>query len=195
MNANTLLILRAACAIIVGALLLASPEAYTILMVQVIGGIFLLSGLVPVVGFWFPSSAGSMRPVFPVVGTGSILLGILLMVFPDVFVRALMYVLAVLFILGGVQQLVAQIGARSMVPMRWWTVLLSVAVVALGIFILVKPLQSASVPFFLLGIGSICYGLTELLRAFRRIAYEHKASRKGEYVDYEEVTDEDTMRR
>lgn len=195
MNANTLLILRAACAIIVGALLIASPEAYTILMVQVIGGIFLLSGLVPVVGFWFPSSAGSMRPVFPVVGTGSILLGILLMVFPDVFVRALMYVLAVLFILGGVQQLVAQISARSLVPMRWWTILLSVAVVALGISILVKPMQSASVPFFLLGIGSICYGLTELLRALRRAAYEHKAGRKGEYVDYEEVTDEDTMRR
>ena len=187
--------LKAACFILVGVLLIASPQAYTILMVQVIGGIFLVSGLVPVVGFWFPSKAGVMRPVFPVVGTGSVLLGLLLLLFPSAFVRALMYVLATVFILGGVQQFISQIGTRGMVPVRWWTLLVSVGIIMLGIYILAHPMRTASVPFFLLGLGCIVYGATEVLRGIRRISYERKAGHEGEYVDYEEVVDDDTMRR
>ena len=72
MSRNVILIVKAICAIAVGVLLLASPELYTTLMVQIIGGIFLVAGIAPVVGYWFPSSAGAMRPVFPVVGGGRI---------------------------------------------------------------------------------------------------------------------------
>ncbi len=196
MSKNTLLMLRAGCAILVGILLMTSPEAYTLLMVQIIGGIFLVAGLVPVIGFWFPASAGSMRPVFPVVGTGSVLLGVLLLLFPSSFVRAFMYVLATLFLVGGVQQLLSQISARSMMPVRWWSVILSVVVILLGISIFANPIQSASVPFFLLGIGCVVYGASELIRGIRCISYEHKTSHKDEYVDYEEVKDDDdTMRK
>ncbi|MGN0233962.1 MAG: HdeD family acid-resistance protein [Bacteroidaceae bacterium] len=195
MNRNVLLIVRAVCAIAVGVLLMASPELYTTLMVQIIGGIFLVSGIVPLAGFWFPSSAGRMRPVFPVVGVGSILLGMLLLLIPDVFVRALMYVLAIFFLVGGLQQLMSQMSARKYVPMRWWTVLMSLMLVALGVFVLANPMKTASVPFLLLGIGCVYYGVTELARAILRIVYERRNDHHDEYVDYEEVTDDDTMRR
>lgn len=195
MNRNAWLIFKAVCAVVVGVLLIANPESYTTLMVRIIGGVFLLSGLMPLVGFWFPSKAGAMRPVFPVVGTGSMLLGLLLMLFPDTFVRWFMYVLAFLFLLGGCHQLLSQINARRMVPVRWWSVVLSLVLVALGIIILVNPMESASVPFFLMGLGCVCYGVTDLLRVARRMMYERRVSHGDEYVDYEEVTDDDTMRR
>ena len=195
MSRNVILIVKAICAIAVGVLLLASPELYTTLMVQIIGGIFLVAGIAPVVGYWFPSSAGAMRPVFPVVGVGSILLGILLILIPDMFLRALMYLMAVIFLAGGFHQLLSQISNRRYVPVRWWGVLMSLILIALGVLVLVNPLKTASIPFFLLGLGSIIYGVTELTRAILRMVYEHKDRRQGEYVDYEEVTDDDTMRK
>ena len=152
-------------------------------------------GIAPVVGYWFPSSAGAMRPVFPVVGVGSILLGILLILIPDMFLRALMYLMAVIFLAGGFHQLSSQISNRRYVPVRWWGVLMSLILIALGVLVLVNPLKTASIPFFLLGLGSIIYGVTELTRAILRMVYEHKDRRQGEYVDYEEVTDDDTMRK
>ena len=184
MNRNAWLIFKAVCAVVVGVLLIANPESYTTLMVRIIGGVFLLSGLMPLVGFWFP-----------VVGTGSMLLGLLLMLFPDTFVRWFMYVLAFLFLLGGCHQLLSQINARRMVPVRWWSVVLSLVLIALGVIILVNPMESASVPFFLMGLGCVCYGVTDLLRVARRMMYERQVSHRDEYVDYEEVTDDDTMRR
>lgn len=190
-----LLIVKAMCAMVTGALLIASPEAYTSLMVQIVGGLFLLSGLVPVVSYWFPSAAGPIRPFFPVVGTGSVLLGALLIFMPSAFIRAFMFVLGFLFLLGGVQQLLSQWGARGLVPVRWWSVALSLCVIMLGVTVLLRPMQSASVPFFLLGVGCVVYGATELVRGVRRAVYERKASHADEYVDYEEVIDDDTMRK
>lgn len=195
MYKNVLLIVKAVCAIAVGVLFMARPELYTTLMVQIIGGIFIVAGLAPLVGFWFPTHAGTMRPVFPVVGVGSILLGLMLVLIPDLFLRALMYLMAIIFLVGGFQQLTTQLSARRYVPVRWWSVTLSLMLIALGVFVLAKPLKSASVPFFLLGIGCIVYGLTELVRAISRIVYERRNDHHDEYVDYEEVTDDDTMRR
>ena len=51
MNRNAWLIFKAVCAVVVGVLLIANPESYTTLMVRIIGGVFLLSGLMPLVGF------------------------------------------------------------------------------------------------------------------------------------------------
>ena len=55
-----LLIVKSVCAVLAGALLIADPQAYITLMVQIIGGVFLLAGLVPVISFWFPSAAGTI---------------------------------------------------------------------------------------------------------------------------------------
>lgn len=195
MNNNTLLIVKAVCAILVGVLLIASPGTYTLLMVRIIGGVILVAGLVPVAGFWFPSPSSVGRPPLPVFGVGTILLGIMLILVPQVFVRALMYVLALLFLMCGVQQFVGQVSARGSRPLRWWPLFLSVALVALGIFVLANPMQSASVPFFLLGVGSIVYGGNELRRVLGHISSHRGDDQEGEYVDYEEVTDDDTMRR
>ena len=74
-------------------------------------------------------------------------------------------------------------------------VVLSLVLIALGVIILVNPMESASVPFFLMGLGCVCYGVTDLLRVARRMMYERQVSHRDEYVDYEEVTDDDTMRR
>ena len=57
-----------------------------------------------------------------------------------------------------------------------------------GFFILLKPLQSASLPFIILGIGCLGYGISELLLALRLMYFRHQQQK--EYVEFEEVTEE-----
>ena len=67
MKAVNSYIFRAVCALLVGILLVANPERMTGLLVQVIGGLFLLSGLVSLVSYTMIclSAKAAVKPVFP----------------------------------------------------------------------------------------------------------------------------------
>lgn len=77
-------IFRAVCALLIGLLLVSNPERMTGLLVQVIGGLFLISGLVSLINYFIIrySDKVPVKPVFPVVGLGSLLFGVFLGFFP-----------------------------------------------------------------------------------------------------------------
>lgn len=66
-------IFRAVCALLIGLLLVSNPERMTGLLVQVIGGLFLISGLVSLINYFIIrySDKVPVKPVFPMVGLGS----------------------------------------------------------------------------------------------------------------------------
>ncbi len=186
------LILKSICSILIGAMLMWKPESMTTVTVQIIGGLFLISGLVPTISYFFPNASNSaIRPFFPVVGIGSVLLGALLVLMPGVFVTALMFMLGGLLFLAALQQILSQISNRRVAPISWLMMLLSTALLALGAFILTQPMASASLPFVLLGAGCIYYGSVELIRGIRLHAYDvrQKKERNEEYVDFEPVNE------
>ncbi len=192
------LILKCLCSILIGAMLMWRPESMTTVTVQIIGGLFLISGLVPTISFFFPQTSGNViRPFFPVVGIGSVLLGILLVLMPTVFVTALMFMLGGLLILAGLQQILSQISNRRIAPISWWMLILPIGLLALGIFIVASPMASASMPFVLLGAGCVYYGVTELIRGIRLMTFarRQKQEKEAEYVDFEVVNPEDTQNR
>ncbi len=180
-------IFRAVCALLVGILLVANPERMTGLLVQVIGGLFLVSGLVSLVSYVVIcySDKGAMKPVFPLVGMGSLLFGIFLVFFPALFIVYLMYIFGFLMVVAGVNQLWNLFRLRRFIPFRWYVFLAALLVVALGVVVLVRPMQSAALPFVLLGICFMVYGFSEVVNGVRWRKYNRM--RKEDETPYAEL--------
>ena len=179
-------IFRAICSILVGFLLVFNPNRMTLVLVQVIGGLFLLSGLVTLVNYVVVrfSSEAVVRPLFPVVGLGSALFGLFLAFFPGYFITYLMFLLGGLLIIAGVSQMTTLVGYRKIMPVSWKSFLIPVLLLAAGVFVLFNPLTSASLPFTILGVCCIVYGVSDFANGLRLRRY---MKRYQEQLEYEEV--------
>lgn len=162
-------IFRAICAILVGFMLIANPERMTAFLVQIIGGLFALSGLFSLLNYFTALRDKSLpvRPVFPIIGLGSLLFGIFLAAFPALFITYLMFVLGGLLLIAGINQIATMVKFRKYVFNPWWYYIIPACIALTGVFILFNPLESASVPFIILGVTSLVYGLAEFINGIR----------------------------
>lgn len=203
-------IFRAVCAIIVGVLLIQYREQTVTWITIAIGVLFFLSGVISLASYWaakrnaekmqgqiLSDSNGKpimgMMPKFPLVSVGSLILGLLLALMPQVFIAWLMFILAFILILGALTQFVNLASAAKMgrVGILFW--LFPSALLLLGL------LAIASAPLFIIGWGMLIYGVVELLNAFKvsnnkRIwlkNQQQKQDSKEIYVDVEEVKNEE----
>lgn len=205
-------IFRAVCAIIVGVLLIQYREQTVTWITIAIGVLFFLSGVISLASYWaakrnaekmqgqiLSDSNGKpimgMMPKFPLVSVGSLILGLLLALMPQVFIAWLMFILAFILILGALTQFVNLASAAKMgrVGILFW--LFPSALLLLGLLAIIKPSAIASAPLFIIGWGMLIYGVVELLNAFKvsnnkRIwlnNQQQKQDSKEIYVDVEEV--------
>lgn len=174
-------VFRAICAIITGILLINNPDSTVRWITIAIGVMFLVSGVIScatylnarknAVGAEIYDAEGrliaSPRPPFPLVGIGSILLGLILAVIPGTFVKSLMYVLGVLIILGAVNQFIALAGARRAFRVPAWFWVCPSVILITGIFVIVKPMESAELPLLIIGWCLLFYGVTECVNAVK----------------------------
>ncbi len=174
-------VFRAICAIVTGILLINNPDSTVRGITIAIGVMFLVSGVISCATYLNArkNSAGaeiydadgrliaSPRPPFPLVGIGSILLGLILAVIPDTFVKSLMYVLGALIILGAINQFIALAGARRVFRVPAWFWVCPSVILITGIFVMVKPMDSATVPLLILGWCLLFYGVTECVNAVK----------------------------
>lgn len=209
-------IFRAVCAIIVGVLLIQYREQTVTWITVAIGVLFFLSGVISLASYWaakrnaekmqgqiLSDSNGKpimgMMPKFPLVSVGSLILGLLLALMPQVFIAWLMFILAFILILGALTQFVNLASAAKMgrVGILFW--LFPSALLLLGLLAIIKPSAIASAPLFIIGWGMLIYGVVELLNAFKvsnnkRIwlnNQQQKQDSKEIYVDVEEVKNEE----
>lgn len=174
-------VFRAICAIVTGILLINNPDTTVRGITIAIGVMFLVSGVISCATYLNArkNAAGaeiydadgrliaSPRPPFPLVGIGSILLGLILAVIPDTFVKSLMYVLGALIILGAINQFIALAGARRVFRVPAWFWVCPSVILITGIFVMVKPMDSATVPLLILGWCLLFYGVTECVNAMK----------------------------
>jgi uncharacterized membrane protein HdeD (DUF308 family) len=174
-------IFRAVCAIVIGVLLVKFPQDGVTWLTMAIGALFLLSGVIALIAYWHAKShAGEYtitdqqgrvvsggQPTFPIVGAGSVILGLVLTLSPNAFVNGLMYMLAAVLILGGVTQLMALVAARRFgnVPFGYWV--MPSVILLIGLFVILKPMESAELPLLILGWCSMLYGVIELINALK----------------------------
>lgn len=190
-------IFRALCAIIVGVLLIKFPKDGVTWLTIAIGALFLLSGIIAVVAYMNARKHASeytiidrqgrvisgSQPTFPIVGAGSIILGLTLTLAPGTFVNGLMYILGAIMILGGLNQLMALISIRRLgnVPLGFW--IAPSLILLTGLFVILKPMQSAELPLLILGWCSLLYGVTELINAIKIHAIRKVANQQAEAMN------------
>ncbi|MBD9086652.1 MAG: DUF308 domain-containing protein [Prevotella copri] len=208
-------IFRAVCAIIVGVLLIQYREQTVTWITIAIGVLFFLSGVISLASYWaakrnaekmqgqiLSDSNGKpimgMMPKFPLVSVGSLILGLLLALMPQVFIAWLMFILAFILILGALTQFVNLASAAKMgrVGILFW--LFPSVLLLLGLLTIIKPSAIASAPLLIIGWGMLIYGVVELLNVFKIsnnkriwLKNQQKLDSKETYVDVEEVKNEE----
>ena len=179
------------CAIVVGVLLLKFPQDGVTWLTIAIGILFLLSGIIALIAYLNAKKhageytitdqqgriVSGSQPTFPIVGVGSMILGLVLAVTPGVFIHGLMYILGAIMVLGGIQQLMNLVAARRLgsVPFGFWVA--PSLILITGLFVVLKPMESAELPLLILGWCCLLYGVTELINAIKIHSIRRQADR------------------
>lgn len=155
-------------------------------MTITVGILFLLSGLVSCIAYYFEKEKVAKKtatseqqegqeeeeenlksPSFPIAGVGSIALGIILAVMPNTFITWVVYILAALLILGAVNQFMNLARSRqyARVPVYMW--LFPTVILAIAILLISKPIETAQLPLLVLGWAFMYYGVLEFILIIR----------------------------
>ena len=185
-------IFRAVCAIIIGALLIKYPDNTVIWLTVAIGILFLLSGLISLIAYMnakkhmteytITDQDGHVvtgeKPTFPIVGMGSMILGLILAITPNVFLNALMYIIGAILILGSVNQYMNLINARRYGKIGFGYWIFPSVVLLIGAYVILKPMGPMSTAMLILGWCLLLYGVTEIVNSLKIYACRKKAEQR-----------------
>ena len=176
--------IRAIIVLVTGFLLVRYREETMTWMTITVGILFLLSGLVSCIAYYFEKEKVEKKtakaeqqegqeeenlksPSFPIAGIGSIVLGIILAVMPNTFITWVVYILAALLILGAVNQFMNLARSRqyARVPVYMW--LFPTIILAVAILLISKPIETAQLPLLVLGWAFMYYGVLEFILIIR----------------------------
>ena len=202
-------VFRALCAIIIGALLIKFPDNTVQGITVAIGVLFLLSGIISCVTyFWAKRHVSDYKiydaegrlvageqPPFPIVGLGSAIFGLVLSLSPTTFVSVLMYIIGAILILGAVNQFMNLVSARRYGRISLWYWVMPSFILLTGFYVMVKPMGPLSAAMLILGWCTLLYGVTELINALKFYQDKKKLKRQQPQVDtvdtFEEVKEEE----
>lgn len=156
-------VVRSLGSMVVGGLLVAFPSQMTVWLVMLIGFLFFIPGIYSIVvyGLMYRKAVES-RPLFPVVGVGSALLGLWMILEPSFFIVMSVTALGILLIIAALNLIFRNIRSRKMVQIPLAFYLLPILLVLAGGYVLLNPIESASLPFYVLGVAMFIYGGVEL---------------------------------
>ncbi len=177
--------IRAIIVLVTGFLLVRYREETMTWMTITVGILFLLSGLVSCIAYYFEKEKVAKKtataeqqegqqeeenlklPSFPIAGVGSIALGIILAVMPNTFITWVVYILAALLILGAVNQFMNLARSRqyARVPVYMW--LFPTVILTIAILLISKPIETAQLPLLVLGWAFMYYGVLEFILIIR----------------------------
>jgi len=193
---------RAIIVLVTGFLLVKYREDTMTWMTITVGVLFLISGLVACMLYYFEKEKVAKKtakaalqegqqeeedlksPSFPIAGVGSIVLGIILAVMPNTFTTWMVYILSALLILGAVNQFMNLARSRqyARVPVYMWVFPIISMVVA--ILLISRPIETDALFFTLKVIGwaFMYYGVLEFVLIIRmylvRKAYDKAEAAK-----------------
>lgn len=179
-------VFRAICAIAVGAMLIKNPDSTVKGITIAIGVLFLVSGVISCLAYFNArlhsdenevyDANGKLlvggKPMFPIVGLGSVILGFVLALMPGAFVTSLMYVLGAIILLGAFNQFMVLIQARKYAVLPLWYWVCPTLILLTGLFVMIKPMETAGLPLLILGWCLLLYGVSECINAFKIHQYK-----------------------
>ena len=197
-------VFRSISAIAIGCLLIKYPDNTVTWITVAIGILFLLSGLISLIvyvharknvsEFKIMDSEGHViageKPTFPIVGVGSLILGAMLALTPNVFITALMYIIGGILILGAINQFMNLVNARKYGKVSFGFWVFPSVVLLIGLYVIIKPMAPASMAMLILGWCSLLYGVTELVNSLKFHADRRKFRQAQEVPVAEEIIEE-----
>ena len=197
-------VFRAISAIAIGCLLIKYPDNTVTWITVAIGILFLLSGLISLIvyvharknvsEFKVMDKEGHViageKPTFPIVGVGSLILGAMLALTPNVFITALMYIIGGILILGAINQFMNLVNARKYGQVSFGFWVFPSVVLLIGLYVIIKPMAPASMAMLILGWCSLLYGVTELVNSLKFHADKRKFRQAQEVPVAEEIIEE-----
>ena len=153
-------------------------------MTITVGILFLLSGLVSCIAYYFEREKVAKKtakaeqqegqkeenlksPSFPIAGVGSIVLGIILAVMPNTFITWVVYILAALLILGAINQFMNLARSRQYARVPFYLWLFPTIILVVAILLISKPMEAAALPLLVIGWAFMYYGVLEFALIIR----------------------------
>ena len=186
---------RAIIAFIAGGLMVQYREQMVEWFTKSIGVIFFVSGIISVVIYYVGKTEYGResianqadkelknveyivdKPAFPMVGLGSIILGVILFFMSTSFITSLVYIFAAVIILGAVGEYASLISTGNTI--RDFKLQMKGNVNGESSPTIPKPMVLASAPFLFIGIAMIIYGLSELIFGIKFYAVRRYISRQ-----------------
>lgn len=173
---------RALCAVVVGALLVKYREQTMTWITVLTGVMFFVSGVFSCITYFvargrkdsdieiFDAQGNRLkplRPTFPIVGVGSLVLGLVLALMPGTFIDSLMYVLAAILILGSASQFASLINVSRVARIGFYFWIMPTLTLLIGIVAVVSPSSIATAPLFVIGWAMMVYGVVEIVNSVK----------------------------
>ena len=173
---------RALCAIIVGALIIQYREDTAQWLTISVGVLFFISGIISCAIYYSQKKhaggqevydangqliSGGRAPPFPIVGLGSIILGVILALMPSTFLTGLMYILAAILVLGALNQYIGLALARRFCHVGWFYWIAPTLILLAAIYIMVRPMDVIADTLFFIGWCMLLYGVVEALNGIK----------------------------
>lgn len=157
-------LIRALCILALGIVLIAFSTRITQWMVMASGVLFIIPGCVSIVSYFRRDPESRQVMLYPIVGAGSILFGLVLLIFPELFIEAFMYLLAAVLVLGSAMQYYTLWDMHRLhIRISGWLYLIPTLVLAAGLFIFISSHKEeiAGLPIIVIGCGFVVYALQE----------------------------------
>ena len=181
------MIVRATIFLLLGLFFCIFPSLSANMLVMVIGGAVLFTGLVAF-GSHFTNKdarAGGMAYFNLVL---SLAVGIAMLAAPSFFIGFFIILLGLILIGTGLSQIIALAGARRQnVKVRFWEYLFGVLWMGCGVVICFNPFATTATLFLFFGIGCILYAVSDLILLLRLRRQIGKVSGHTQDVTFEEV--------
>ncbi|MDO5446509.1 MAG: DUF308 domain-containing protein [Prevotellaceae bacterium] len=205
-------LLRAVCTLIVGVLLIMFPNETRQGLIIAIGLLFIIPGLATVIVYHInknnevkalaegtaDTTPQESRPMFPLAGWGSLLLGISIILLRDRFIDYLHIILSTILILLAIASFITLIRTSKYWKIGFGNFVMPVVVFIVGALIIFNVLGNVEMPTIqlILGLAFAFYGLVEIYYAIRimRGKYVYKKKVAAEQKAFEERKQiEDTL--
>ena len=191
-------LLTPALIILAGALVVKYREDMVTWLTVGLGAIFFISGVISCISYYiqrrhvlkmraegitlFDSEGkpvGQSMPTFPIVGVGSLILGVILASMPETFLSWLTYIFAAIILLVSVYQIADLIVANRYGRAGWAYWVMPIIMLLAAIVALVNPETISSSPLFFLGWAMMISGAVMIVNILKIYTVRRAAEKRA----------------
>lgn len=160
------LLLYGLVALVFGAVAILQPLAAATALAWAIGVMAIVEGVISLVAL-VGGNSGVSRGWLAVYALASLVFGVLAVINPLATASVLVLLLAAWLIVAGIHRIVFAVRVRRHIQGEWLLILSGVLAIVLGALLVANPLAGVAVTTLWIGIGSLIYGVLQVVVAFR----------------------------